>query len=108
MWSDLRAFLQSFGGLSVSLVRNERSDNFWFDPERAMSLTHESWVQEYARRAGQALVPMGYAAHDHLLLLRGEDGTWYGGYDDAFGVVGEDDDEVLDNLASGEFVLQDP
>jgi hypothetical protein len=101
IWPTLVSFLRSFGGLSVSIVRNDRPDSFWFDPARAITMTFASWVDEYRRRAEQPLAPLGYAHHDHLLLLLGEDGTWYGGYDDNFGILGHTNDEMLDQLVDG-------
>jgi len=100
-WPGLIRFLRGFVGLRVAIVRDARPDAFWFDPAAAAGLTTSTWVAEYCERAGQVLVPVGFAHHDHLLLLMGEDGTWYGAYDDVFGVLGSNDDEMLDSLVAG-------
>ena len=100
-WTSLVALLEPLVDLRVPITRNGRPDAFWFDPARAAEFSFRSWVGEYERRAGKPLVPVGFAHHDHLLLLVAPDGFWYGGYDDTFGVVGSNAEEMLSALVEG-------
>lgn len=102
VWPDLRPFIEQFGDLTVHITRNGRPDAFWFDPSRAIRLSFRSWVEEYEGRVGSPLVPVGYAHHDHLLVLVAADGRWFGGYDDVFGLLGQDAADALDALVGGQ------
>ena len=106
VWPGLLDFLKRFVGLHVSFEVGDQADWFWFDPERAIALCWASWVDEYKARAGQVVVPIGYGARDHMLLLLGEDGTWFGGYDDVVGVLGYDVEGMLDALVEGREFLE--
>jgi hypothetical protein len=46
-------------------------------------------VDNYSARAGTRLLPVGESHRGHLTLLIGEDGRWFAGYDDVFGLIGE-------------------
>ncbi|MGW4400238.1 SUKH-3 domain-containing protein [Amycolatopsis nivea] len=92
-------FLREYSGLSVHWTR---SSGFPGDLQLSVARLIENfdprWVAIYADRAGTELVPVGEASRGHLLVLVGEDGRWFGGFDDAFGELGDDFLSCLDEL----------
>ncbi len=92
------AFLREYSGLDLPWDRDGFADEIWFSAARICQDRDPSWVGEYAARAGTALVPVGASNTGHLMLLIGEDGRWFGGFDDEFGELGEDLLSCLDNL----------
>lgn len=95
-WPELNQFLEEYGGLRIPLHRKSgRSDNAWVDPVKAMDWAFREWVAEYESRAGVSLVPIGYALHDHMMLLAGSDGRFFAGYDDTFLEVGKSVPEMV-------------
>ncbi|MBB1153083.1 SUKH-3 domain-containing protein [Amycolatopsis dendrobii] len=92
-------FLREYSGIKV---RWNRSSGFPDDLEVSAARSRESldprWVAIYAERAGTALVPVGEANRGYLVVLVGEDGRWFGGFDDAFGELGDDFLSSLDGL----------
>ena len=97
-------FVRQCSGLRIP-IDHGGPDEIWFSAERACGLLHRAWTEDYSRRAGTGLVPVGAAYREHLTLLVGENGNWFGGYDDEFGLLGEDVLSALDNLIlDGDFV----
>jgi hypothetical protein len=96
-------FLREYSGLTVKFYRNgfdrnDGADEVWFSVSRACELLDPAWTEEYSRRARVQLVPLGATYREHLALLIGVDGNWYGGFDDEFGLVGSDVLDLMENL----------
>lgn len=96
-------FLREYSGLTVVFYRNgfdrnDGADEAWFSASGACEIVDSSWVEEYSRRARVQLVPLGATYREHLTLLIGADGSWYGGFDDEFGLMGRDVLDLLENL----------
>lgn len=91
-------FLRAYSGLIINFDRAGESDEIWFSGQRAASLIATAWVEDYSKRSGVQLAPVGAAYREHLTLLIGEDGSWYGGYDDEFGSIGSNFLDALENL----------
>ncbi|MFE3173450.1 SUKH-3 domain-containing protein [Amycolatopsis sp. NPDC059090] len=95
------SFLREYSGLSMSWKRASGfPDDLWISASRVVGSFDPRWVAIYADRAGTALVPVGEANQGYLLVLAGEDGRWFGGFDDAFGELGDDFLSCLDGLLS--------
>jgi hypothetical protein len=94
-------FLRQYSGLQLPIVdRLGRPDEIWFSAHRACMGIASSWIRTYSDRSGTTVLPVGEAYHGHLTLLIGENGHWFGGYDNEFGLIGEDLLSCLDNLIS--------
>src|SRR6266498_2865570 len=91
----VKSFLREFSGLVVRFLRNEREDEIWLDLRRAARWADPEWVAEYMRRVGVPLVPIGYANHEHLMLLETQDGRFFGAFDDFLGSLGSSPDEMI-------------
>jgi len=94
----LNSFLHEYGGICLLTLHVGKPDEIWFSAGRACSLIDVQWVREYSSRAGVAVVPIGAAYRDHLAILLGEDGRIFGGYDNEFGLVGENVRSAISNL----------
>jgi len=101
VWMGLIRFLEQFSGLVLSFIRNGRPDTAWVDSARALQLADEATVRDYEARLKVALAPIGYANHDHLLLLMSEDGRFFGGYDDFLTELGGTPIEMVDAIIDG-------
>jgi hypothetical protein len=98
-------FLRQYSGLHLSVDLAGRPDEIWFSAHRACMHIGSSWVRDYSDRSGITLLPVGAAYTGHLTLLIGENGHWFGGYDNEFGLIGEDLLSCLDNLIlNGQFI----
>ncbi|MFE0024190.1 SUKH-3 domain-containing protein [Amycolatopsis sp. NPDC059021] len=91
-------FLREYSGLVLTWERDGSPDDVWFSAAAICAQAASGWVADYSARAGTTLVPVGAANRGYLMLLLGENGHWFGGFDDAFGEVGEDLLSCLDNL----------
>ncbi|HXA29903.1 MAG TPA: SUKH-3 domain-containing protein [Candidatus Angelobacter sp.] len=98
IWDALLAFLREFSGLTIRFMRNGREDSAWFDAERATAWADTTSVRAYEERLRTTLSPVGYAHHDHLLLLVARDGRFLGAYDDFLADLGRSPVELLRNL----------
>lgn len=99
-WPELTALLLEFSGISIPFKRHGRNDTVWFDAERAVSWADPASVHEYETRVGTQLAPIGYAYHDHMLLLAAEDGRVVGAYDDYVAEVGASPIEAVARVMS--------
>jgi hypothetical protein len=97
---QVELFLREFTGIVIQFIRNGRPDSIWFDAERASHSADPEWVEEYERRVGASLVPVGYSNHEHMLLLQSVDGAFYGAFDDYLYLVGSDVREAIVNLVN--------
>jgi hypothetical protein len=102
VWESLARFFAQFSGITVRYTRNGRADAVWFGGGRAVAWADAGWVEDYAARVGQRLAPVGYAHHDHLLVMAAEDGKFFGGYDDVLVLLGSSPPELVGNLAAGQ------
>lgn len=102
MWDDLLAFLTEFSGLTVRFTRHGREDMVWIDAERAVAWADRASVKAYETRFGVKLAPVGYAHHDHLLLLAADNGRFLGTYDDFISDLGTSPTALFDQLLDGE------
>lgn len=57
-----------------------------------------SWAENYGSRVGETLTLIGNAYSEHLTLLRGPSGKFYGGYDQFLCYLGSSPEELIDNL----------
>jgi SUKH-3 immunity protein len=69
---ELELFLREFDGITISFVRNGRTDSIWLDVQRAISLADPEWVSHYEERTRTSLVPIGYSNHEHLMLMQSD------------------------------------
>lgn len=98
-FESLAGFLAAYSGLTIGFRSDDgRPDTIWFSGRRSVELIATAWIEDYSRRAGVLLAPVGAAYSDHLTLLIGEDGSWFGGYGEDFGSLGADFPAALDNL----------
>jgi len=88
-----RAFLEEFSGLSIRAADGRA---VWFDAARAMTDDDLACREDYARRAGCELFPVG--GYSHLVIYLGADGRLYGGHDDDFAILGSTAAEAVDGL----------
>lgn len=99
----VRAFVQSFGGL---LVRFERPDTHEIgeldlNPEFATQSVYRERVQEYERRVGRNLVPVGVAYSKHMVLMLDDRGRLWGAYDDLLLLLGDSPGSAFQNIFFG-------
>jgi hypothetical protein len=99
-------FLQEYSGLTVNFDHHGDPDEAWFSGSRACNLMAPPWVEDYSRRAGVRLLPVGAVFDEHLTLLIGADGSWYGGFDDIFGSRGANFFELIENIIKDEGFLE--
>lgn len=97
-WPEAEDFLREFSRLIVSFQRRGKQDTVWFDAAKAAALSWKDWVDDYSGRAGLRLLPVGFAHRDHLLVMLGEDGRFFGGYDDYFAELGTDPIDLVQGL----------
>jgi hypothetical protein len=95
-YTDL--FLREFTRLTINFTRNGRPDSIWFDGQRASVMADPEWVAHYQERTKVPMVPVGYANHEHLMLMQSEDGGFFGGFDDFLCALGSGADEMIANL----------
>jgi hypothetical protein len=98
VFAGLADFLVEYSDLWMLIDHVGRTDEIWIAPCRACTLIDRSWVIEYGRRSSTSLVPIGGAYRNHLVLLLGGDGRIFGGYDNEFGVLGNNAKDVIANL----------
>lgn len=97
--------LREYSGLTICFDRPGGLDEAWFSGRLASTMMASAWVEDYSLRAGIPLLPVGAAYTEHLVLLVGTDGSWYGGYDDVFGSLGGNFLDSLENIIENrEFV----
>lgn len=102
VWPEVTPFLEEFSGIVLSFVRNDRLDTAWVDPVRATSWADRPSVEAYEDRLGVKLVPVGYANHDHLLLMASDGGRFFGGYDAFLADLGASPVGMFEALMRGE------
>jgi len=91
-------FLREYSGLVINFDRAGEPDEIWFSGERASELMAPDWIEDYSQRSGVQLAPVGAAYGEYLTLLIAEDGSWYGGFDDEFGSMGNNFLDTLENI----------
>ncbi|WP_154814481.1 SUKH-3 domain-containing protein [Actinophytocola xinjiangensis] len=99
-------FLQRYSGIVIHFDRAGYRDVLSFSGKGAGGAIEADRVEIYSRRAGVLLAPVGEAYGGHLILMIGEDGSWYGGYDNEFGSLGGNFLDALENLILVEGFVQ--
>lgn len=74
--------------------------------EATAGITFERVQEDYSPRAKVYLVPVGLAENMDLTLLMGEDGRWYGGFDNEFGLIGLDFIDALGRIILNEGFIE--
>ena len=98
IFEELTDFFREFSGLTIHFERNGYPDELWFSGIRASEFMPMGWVEDYSRRLGMTLAPIGETHGGYLTVLIGEDGSFYGGFDDEFGSLGASVVEMMDNI----------
>ena len=98
-------FLREHSGLVINFDRIG-PDKIWFSGQSAAELMAPAWIESYSQRIGFRLAPVGAAYGEHLTLLIAEDGSWYGGFDDEFGSLGNSFLDALENLLLNEGFIE--
>lgn len=101
IWPALIGFIQTYAGLTIAFERNQREDAIWFDPSAAVKWADERSVKAYEQRLRSRLAPVGYAYHDHMLLLASEGGQLFGAYDHFVAQLGSTAADAVGNLIEG-------
>jgi hypothetical protein len=94
-------FAENFGGFLLKHpgYNGEGSDESCFDPSAASRRLDRVWVvEDYQVLAGEELIPVGQGYSGHLTYLLGNDGGFYGGFDDYFCRIGRDVEDALANI----------
>lgn len=91
-------FLREYSSLIIRFNRDGEPDELWFSSARACDLIFPEWIEEYSRRVGMILAPIGSANGEYLVILIGEDGSFYGGFDGEFGSLGANALEMIENI----------
>lgn len=86
IWPELTEFLSEFNGLTIESADGAR--RLTIDATQAARNADQGWLSDYSRVAGCDLSPVG--EYSHMIFLMGRDGRFYGGFDNAFGPMGED------------------
>jgi hypothetical protein len=108
----VKAFLSSFGGLSVRHPHaklKEKTDYFHFDVTEAINSGDTAWVsEEYSSRAGKNLCIIGEAFRRSMILCMSEDKQVYAGTDEFLFFVGESPESAIEALCSGDDLKEIP
>ncbi len=91
-----RAFLTGFSGLTVRWSHEGHEIKASIDGAEAAGLEDRECVQDYARRVGSDLVPVGESSHTILLIA--EDGRFFGGFGDLLVPLGSSPLELFELL----------
>lgn len=92
-----RAFLARYSGLVVTSEDGRKTIEI--DGSAAARHTNPDWCVAYAEGIGRSVTPIG--EYSHMTLLIDEVGVFWGGFDDLYGVMGEDILEVVRELLIG-------
>lgn len=96
-------FLYEYGDIVVPYQRNEREDVVDLHFEKACALADPEWVEHYASQVGLSLLPVGFANHEHLLIMRASDGAFYVAYDDYLALAGNSPLEMVEGILAQNF-----
>jgi SUKH-3 immunity protein len=94
----VEGFLREFERLCICYMRNACQDSVWFDAQRAGSMADPELIAYYESRTKTSLVPVGYANHEHLLIMKANEGGFYAAFDDFLCTLGIDTSEMVENL----------
>jgi hypothetical protein len=84
-------FLKSYGDLKDYPA-------FDFDVVKALGGRDMRWIEDYEKTAGVPLSPIGEAYTEHMILLMDSRERIYGGYDDAFCLIGNNLEEFFGKI----------
>ncbi|HEX7168831.1 MAG TPA: SUKH-3 domain-containing protein [Acidimicrobiales bacterium] len=105
-WPSLIAFLEEYSGLTLRFEVEGVASRTWFDAAGACERFDNSWVEGYEARTETAVAPVGFGHLDHMVILMGADGRWFGAYDDVLGVVGHDVLSMVESLTRPKSFVQ--
>ncbi|MDX7987860.1 hypothetical protein FE392_11040 [Xenorhabdus sp. 12] len=69
-----------------------------FTPTKPADCLDPLWVEHYESIIGNKLCPIGLGFSEHMTFFLSESGSFYGGYDDYFCLIGNDVESALQNL----------
>lgn len=101
-------FVESFGEIILkdSFYSDfHKTDIFitakFFPFEATENIAETGWIEEvYPPLAKENLLPVG-TLNEYTTIMIGESGKFYGGYDDFFAILGENETEMLQNIFNG-------
>jgi hypothetical protein len=95
--APVAGFLREFSGLTV--VADDGHRRLQIDGYKAARLADLEWCAAYARGIGRSVTPVG--EQSHMLLLMDESGAFWGGFDDLYGLLGDDIIDLVSGLLVG-------
>lgn len=98
------AFARSFGGIRLEHRTYDGSapDFSHFDACMATRRFDKTWVtDDYEKLAKEKLILVGQGYSGHLTFLIGDQGGFYGGYDDYFCRIGKTVEDALTRILLG-------
>jgi len=84
-------FLKKYGGAKYS----DGYVFYNFDPIEAINGRDMYWLKYYEEITKTPLNPIGVTCNDHLILVIDSEGKIYGGFDDYFKKLGDNEEEAM-------------
>lgn len=104
-------FISRYGGVygfhSV-YKNNDKSEQFFIDPERAVDRIFIERVNNYIERSGCNMIPVGECNNGYITLMYGENGAIYGGCDDYLWEYGCNISLAMDAIINGKEAIEIP
>ncbi|MEV6895414.1 SUKH-3 domain-containing protein [Kribbella sp. NPDC051137] len=97
-----RNFLSEFSGLTIHSEDGRKSVRI--DGHDAARRADVGWCLAYAEGIGRSVTPAG--EYSHMTLMIDEAGVFWGGYDDLYGLMGDDIIDLVDELLIGPALRQ--
>lgn len=92
--SVARGFLVEYSGLTITSQDGARA--LLIDGLTAARNSDPEWCAAYSSAIGMPVTPVGQ--YSHMVLLIDETGRFWGGFDSAYGFLGDDIDDVVRGL----------
>ncbi|MDE9534635.1 SUKH-3 domain-containing protein [Xenorhabdus bovienii] len=103
-------FIKKYGGIkgchSAYKDNLAKPKNFHTSPINAAKTAFMGWIKEYEDRIGCQLVIFGESSNGYIILMLGDNGKIYGGFDDLLYQYGDDISSGLDVLINGKELLE--
>lgn len=109
--SIVECFLHEYSGLTIKFTTPSNDlDFFHFNVCKAVQDLDSRWVYEdYIKRISTLKIcPIGQAYSNHLTLFMDELGYLYGGYDDYFCLISNNENEVIEALINKKMITEIP
>ncbi|WP_336770842.1 SUKH-3 domain-containing protein [Paenibacillus sp. MMO-58] len=97
-------FLAQYGGLTIKQPAYKvpnKTTSFHFNPNKAINHINKERVETYEERINSALVVIGEADNEHLILMMTPSGGIYGALDDYLTFLGNNPKEAIEALCEG-------